>query len=189
MKFPPSYRGGGLSQLGITASAKELNYCKGVTSKIQTQLNGKLDKNNPMFTGILYSNALTTGNKQFANVLPDRIIIGNPSTPLQIEFADNHIINFLDTYLKAERALDKGKLQFITQEWSTLGSGGWTNHQFNFGVTFSHIPLVTIASTTPFSNENIMLQPITNTACAISVYAPSTNFTYGVRMQAVGIIS
>ena len=31
-----------LSSLGVTASAKELNYCKGVTSSIQTQLNGKV---------------------------------------------------------------------------------------------------------------------------------------------------
>lgn len=31
-----------LSSFGITASAAELNYCKGVTSAIQTQLNGKV---------------------------------------------------------------------------------------------------------------------------------------------------
>lgn len=31
-----------LSSFGITASATELNYCKGVTSAIQTQLNGKV---------------------------------------------------------------------------------------------------------------------------------------------------
>lgn len=137
----------------------------------------------------MYGDILTTGNKQFANVLTDRIIIGNPSTPLQLEFADNHVINFLDTYLKAERALDKSKLQFITQEWSTLGNGGWVNHTFTYGVTFSHIPLVCLSSTTPFASENILLGVITNNACAISVYGPSTSFTYGVRMQAVGIIS
>lgn len=34
---------GALSNLGLTATAKELNYCDGVTSNIQTQLNGKSD--------------------------------------------------------------------------------------------------------------------------------------------------
>lgn len=33
---------GALTNLGITASATELNFCDGVTSAIQTQLNGKL---------------------------------------------------------------------------------------------------------------------------------------------------
>ncbi len=48
--------GGGisLSDLGVTASAKELNYCKGVTSKIQTQLNGKAASNHT------HSNYITT---------------------------------------------------------------------------------------------------------------------------------
>lgn len=36
---------GALSNLGITATATELNYCDGVTSSIQTQLNHKMSDN------------------------------------------------------------------------------------------------------------------------------------------------
>lgn len=50
-----------LSQLGVTATATELNYCDGVTSNIQTQLNNtvKLSGNqtingNKTFTGLIY---------------------------------------------------------------------------------------------------------------------------------------
>lgn len=50
-----------LSQLGVTATATELNYCDGVTSNIQTQLNNtvKLSGNqtisgNKTFTGMIY---------------------------------------------------------------------------------------------------------------------------------------
>ena len=49
--------GGGaisLSDLGVTASSTELNYCKGVTSNIQTQLNGKAASNHT------HSNYITT---------------------------------------------------------------------------------------------------------------------------------
>ena len=48
--------GGGisLSSLGVTASSTELNYCKGVTSSIQTQLNNKAASNHT------HSNYITT---------------------------------------------------------------------------------------------------------------------------------
>ena len=48
--------GGGisLSSLGVTASSTELNYCKGVTSNIQTQLNNKAASNHT------HSNYITT---------------------------------------------------------------------------------------------------------------------------------
>lgn len=42
-----------LSDLGITSSAAELNYTDGVTSNIQTQLNGKLPKSGGTITGPL----------------------------------------------------------------------------------------------------------------------------------------
>ena len=42
-----------LSDLGITATAAELNYTDGVTSNIQTQLNAKAPTANPTFTGIV----------------------------------------------------------------------------------------------------------------------------------------
>lgn len=41
-KIRPTY---GLDSFGVTASAKELNYCAGVTSNIQTQLNSKASSN------------------------------------------------------------------------------------------------------------------------------------------------
>lgn len=40
-----------LSDLGVTATAAELNYVDGVTSKVQTQLNAKAPKSSPAFTG------------------------------------------------------------------------------------------------------------------------------------------
>lgn len=50
-----------LSQLGVTATATELNYCDGVTSNIQTQLNNTVKlsgdqtiNGNKTFTGIIY---------------------------------------------------------------------------------------------------------------------------------------
>lgn len=45
-----------LGSFGITATAAELNYCDGVTSNIQTQLNGK------SASGHLHSNYMTTSN-------------------------------------------------------------------------------------------------------------------------------
>lgn len=40
-----------LSDLGVTATAAELNYVDGVTSNVQTQLNAKAPKYSPSFTG------------------------------------------------------------------------------------------------------------------------------------------
>lgn len=42
---------GALTNLGLTATAAELNYCDGVTSNIQTQLNAKAPLASPVFTG------------------------------------------------------------------------------------------------------------------------------------------
>lgn len=40
-----------LSSFGITATSNELNYCKGVTSNIQTQINNKADTDQTMYLG------------------------------------------------------------------------------------------------------------------------------------------
>ena len=42
-----------LSDLGITATATELNYVDGVKSGIQSQLNNKMQSNNPIYSGII----------------------------------------------------------------------------------------------------------------------------------------
>ena len=42
---------GALTNLGLTSTAAELNYCDGVTSNIQTQLNAKAPLASPAFTG------------------------------------------------------------------------------------------------------------------------------------------
>ena len=49
-----------LSDLGITATATELNYVDGVTSSIQTQLNNKAPKASPTFTGTATFNNLNS---------------------------------------------------------------------------------------------------------------------------------
>lgn len=51
-----------LSSFGLTATATELNYCDGVTSNIQTQLNGKLPLSGGTVTGSLTVNGALTGS-------------------------------------------------------------------------------------------------------------------------------
>ena len=58
-----------LSQLGVTATATELNYCDGVTSNIQTQLNNTVK---------LSGNQTISGNKTFNGV----IIFDDPDTSI-----------------------------------------------------------------------------------------------------------
>jgi hypothetical protein len=49
-----------LSDLGITATATELNYMDGVTSKVQTQLGGKLSRSGDTLNGNLTPNTAVT---------------------------------------------------------------------------------------------------------------------------------
>ena len=50
-----------LSSFGITATAAELNYCDGVTSNIQTQLNGKAASSHSHAAGDITSGTLAVG--------------------------------------------------------------------------------------------------------------------------------
>lgn len=57
---------GTLSNLGITATATELNYVDGVTSNVQTQLNAKAPIANPSFTGNVKATGSITGTDLYA---------------------------------------------------------------------------------------------------------------------------
>lgn len=61
-----------LSQLGVTATATELNYCDGVTSNIQTQLNNTVKlsgdqtiNGNKTFTGMIYFDDPDAGTRPY----------------------------------------------------------------------------------------------------------------------------
>jgi hypothetical protein len=70
-----------LTAAGITASTTELNYVDGVTSAIQTQLDGKAGTASPTFTGTLTTANLTaTGTTTLAGA----------STSADITFGDNN---------------------------------------------------------------------------------------------------
>ena len=69
-----------LTAAGITATTTELNYVDGVTSAIQTQINGKAGTASPTFTGTLTTANLTaTGTTTLAGA----------STSADITFGDN----------------------------------------------------------------------------------------------------
>ena len=69
-----------LTAAGITATTAELNYVDGVTSNIQTQLDGKAGTASPTFTGTLTTANLTaTGTTTLAGA----------STSADITFGDN----------------------------------------------------------------------------------------------------
>ena len=69
-----------LTAAGITATTAELNYVDGVTSAIQTQLDGKAGTASPTFTGTLTTANLTaTGTTTLAGA----------STSADITFGDN----------------------------------------------------------------------------------------------------
>lgn len=60
-----------LSSLGVTATATELNYVDGVTSKVQTQLNGKLPKAGGTMTGALTTKGIIlTSGTDYGTSLP-----------------------------------------------------------------------------------------------------------------------
>lgn len=60
-----------LSSLGVTATATELNYVDGVTSKIQTQLNAKLPKAGGTMTGAITTKGIIlTSGTDYGTSLP-----------------------------------------------------------------------------------------------------------------------
>ena len=64
------YVHGTLASLGVTASATELNYVKGVTSSIQTQLNGKAASNHTHSNYALSSHTHSNASTSAAGFLP-----------------------------------------------------------------------------------------------------------------------
>lgn len=70
---------------------------------------------------------------------------------------------------------------------STQGTGGWTDLQVTFPTPYKNIPAVIVTPSTQYSNENVIVSNISTTGCKVSVFAPSTGFSYGVYWQAIGL--
>lgn len=119
------YVHGNLASLGLTASATELNYVKGVTSSIQTQLNGKAASSHG------HSNASTSA----AGLLPK--LSGSTSQFLRgdgtwqtVSTSDTKVTNTLSTTTKAyltgttSGSTNTGTQVFDTGVYLTTTPGG-----------------------------------------------------------------
>lgn len=78
---------GALSNLGITASATELNYVKGVTSSIQTQLNGKAASSHG--THVTYGTANPAANGTASPGSASSVSRSDHVHPLQVNVSGN----------------------------------------------------------------------------------------------------
>lgn len=119
------YVHGDLASLGVTASASELNYVKGVTSSIQTQLNGKA----------LSSHSHSTASTSAAGFLPR--LSGSTSQFLRgdgtwqtVSVSDTHVTNTLNAGAKAyltgttSASTNTGTQVFDTGVYLTTTAGG-----------------------------------------------------------------
>ena len=108
-----------LTAAGITATTAELNYVDGVTSSIQTQLDGKAGTASPTFTGTLTTANLTaTGTTTLAGA----------STSADITFGDNDKAIFgagSDLQIYHDATLGQSRIQDVgTGSLYLQGDGG-----------------------------------------------------------------
>ena len=94
-----------LDSFGITATAEELNYCDGVTSNIQTQLNGKADASHthnylPLSGGTLTGALTSTSITPSADSTYD---LGSSSEGYRNVYADTFTGNLTGTATKASQ--------------------------------------------------------------------------------------
>lgn len=115
--YPSSGSGGGS---GVVVDA----YTKAETDSM---LNGKVDKTDPIVSGTIKDERLTTGNQQLMNAYNNAIYLGNPKTPLHLEFSGNSILAS-DLALKKHLEFHKGDSitykQIIDSSLSSAMAGG-----------------------------------------------------------------
>lgn len=117
-----------LSSFGLTATAAELNYCDGVTSNIQTQLNAKAAKSHTHdylpLTGGTITGTLVLSKTTDASGTADNspaLIVGGTRTTAHIEMDNNEIVAKSDSTTPTTLSLnvDGGTIY--------LGKGGTTS--------------------------------------------------------------
>ena len=86
-----------LSSFGITASASELNYMDGVTSNVQTQLNGKA------------ASSHTHSGTQITGLTADRALISNSSGQVAVSAVTSTELGYLDGVTSAIQTQLNGK--------------------------------------------------------------------------------
>lgn len=95
-----------LSQLGVTATAAELNFTAGATSAIQTQLNTKAALNSPALTGVPTVPTATAGTNT-TQIASTAFVLAN-ATPAQEPTSTSYTYNSDDTIATITENLPSG---------------------------------------------------------------------------------
>jgi len=151
-------------------SLTEIAYVKGVTSAIQTQLNGKQATLTNPITGIGTTNRFPkfTG----ASALGDSLVIDNGTTVT------------IEGLLSVTKSISAS---YATTSFINLASNGYVQHQFEVGANVANIqyaPTFAFRFTTNEANTPIIFAPNSTTALTI---LPSGVSTFASTLQATRI--
>ena len=133
-----------LKNLGLTATAAELNYTDGVTSNIQTQLNGKANSSHSHSTSDISSGVLSTvnGGTGTNSVNDARAIFGIQSGTATIEYrtADRNMSSVSVTFTKSfiykpsvvvQQVFDNKNIVVLDKDITTTGFTAWLDSGFD----------------------------------------------------------
>lgn len=130
-----------LSSFGVTATATELNYVDGVTSNIQTQLNGK----QPTITGA--ASSVTT-----SNLTASRALIAGSDGKIAVSAVTSTELGYLDGVTSAIQTQLNGKAASShNHSAANITSGTLAVTRGGTGVTANPSMLVNLASTSAAS--------------------------------------
>lgn len=120
-----------LGSFGITATAAELNYCDGVTSNIQTQLNGKLGTSGGNISGHIYLTgsqaSSSTGNTSqlvFGTSSNNHVVLSSNDNTLVINPTTTTTTNQIVLYLDKQSQFPSGITSAGTINGKTLQENG-----------------------------------------------------------------
>lgn len=154
-----------LKNLGLTATAEELNYTDGVTSNIQTQLNGKVS---------LTGNETITGKKTFRSKgLGAFSLAKSSSNNGSIASATNKLYHIIDI-----SATGPWMLAFTVRMYQSYRYTDIVISGYNYAATKTwHSPTATILGTSATTNEDIVFGNYSDNLLWVAI--PAGNY-YGV---------
>lgn len=171
-----------LADLGVTATATELNYVDGVTSSIQNQLNSKLGKTEKANSASSADTASTLGNSDVGSVTqPIYLENGSPKT---ITYSLNKTVPadavFTDTHYSSLNIIGR-TASATTNTTSALTNGNVYLNHVEDGAVKSHHKITGAGDTTVTtdSSGNITISSTASTATSASKLS-TTRYIDGV---------